>query len=135
MERYRLDKSNDLPGWWVITDLKHLVVVRFKEHEFNETQQVTLLDDSPFVGRADCADELATIMRELGDYVFRHCYSIAFPMPVYEIKEEGDKQFIVRNKFPKFTLEVQDDCTPKQLSDAIRKCSEYLRKRYGREEE
>ena len=79
MKRYRLDKSDDLPGWWVITDLKNLIVVRFKEHEFNETQQVTLLDDSPFVGRTDCADELATIMRELGDYVFRHCYSIALP--------------------------------------------------------
>lgn len=128
-----MDKSDDLPGWWVITDLRHLIVVRFKEHEFNETQQVTLLDDSPFIGRTDCANELAHIMGELGDYVLHNCYSIAFPTPVYEIKEEGDKQFIVRNKFPKFTVEVQDDCTLKQLSDAIHKCSEYLKKRcHGR---
>ncbi len=78
-ERFRLEKSKDLPGWWVITDLRHLIVTRFKEHEFNETQQVTLLDDSPFVGRTDCANELAHIMGELGDYVLHNCYSIAFP--------------------------------------------------------
>ena len=30
-------KESETPGWWVVTDTDNLVVIRFKEHEFNET--------------------------------------------------------------------------------------------------
>lgn len=39
MRRFILEKSQDLPGWWVLTDAENLVVLKFKEHEFNESQQ------------------------------------------------------------------------------------------------
>ena len=42
--KYTIQESKE-PGWWVVTDTENLVVVKFKEHEYNETQQTTMLED------------------------------------------------------------------------------------------
>lgn len=76
--RFKLEKSQD-PGWWVLTDTENLIVCKFKEHEFNESQRISILKDSMFVDRTDCAGKLAHIMMEIGDYMFSHWYSIALP--------------------------------------------------------
>ena len=56
-------KESETPGWWVVTDTDNLVVIRFKEHEFNETQEVTLLEESAVSPMA-----IPRIMREMGDW-------------------------------------------------------------------
>ena len=136
MNRFRLEKSSELPDWWVLTDTDNLVVIRFKEHEYNETQKVTVLEDSELLKRPNCAKELAQIMAEMGDYMFLHWYSIAMPTPVFELRldDEQDRLLLIRNKFPKFTVEIQDSASSKQLSDALKAAGEFIKKRseYGR---
>lgn len=137
MRRFILEKSQDLPGWWVLTDAENLVVLKFKEHEFNESQQVTFIDDDQSVIEKLGAQGIAQILREMGDYMFTHWYSIALPTPVFEFRQddENDRMLLIRNKFPKFTLEIQDDCDLKQLSDALKAAGEFVMKfksQYGR---
>lgn len=137
MERFRLEKSQDLPGWWVLTDTENLVVLKFKEHEFNESQQVTFIDDNQSVIEKLGTQGIVQILREMGDYMFTHWYSIALPTPVFEFRQddENDRMFLIRNKFPKFTLEIQNDCDLKQLSDALKAAGEFVMKfknQYGR---
>lgn len=137
MKRFRLEKSQDLPGWWVLTDTENLVVLKFKEHEFNESQQVAFIDDDQSVIEKLGTQGIAQILREMGDYMFTHWYSIALPTPVFEFRQddENDRVLLIRNKFPKFTLEIQDDCDLKQLSDALKAAGEFVMKfknQYGR---
>lgn len=130
--RFKLEKSQDLPGWWVLTDTDNLIVIKFKEHEYNETQRISILEESKFVGNENCANEIAHIMSEMGDYMFYHWYSIALPTPVFEFRkdEEKDRLLLIRNKFPKLIIEIQDDCNFNQLSDALRAGSQFT-KRYN----
>ena len=130
MNRFKLEKSQEQPDWWVLTDTMNLIVVRFEEHKFNETQKVSILEESKFLNMDNCALELAHIMTEIGDYMFSHWYSIVFPTPVFEFRQddENDRFLLIRNKFPKFTLELQDNCDLKQLSKALAAGSEYVSK-------
>lgn len=137
MKRFRLEKSQDLPGWWVLTDTENLVVLKFKEHEYNESQKITFLNEDKFVIEKLGAQGIAQILREMGNYMFTHWYSIALPTPVFEFRkdDENDRMLLIRNKFPKFTLEIQDDCDLKQLSDALKAAGEFVMKfksQYGR---
>ena len=134
MNRFKLEKSKEQPGWWVLTDTKNLVVIKFEEHKYNETQKVYLLKESEMISSPDIETKLARIMREMGEYMSTHWYSIAMPTPVYELRqdEETDRLLLLRNKHPRFTLEVEDGCTHKQLADALRKASEFLRKKAER---
>lgn len=122
MDRFRLEKSTHQPGWWVLHDTENGVIIKFKEHEFNETQEVTLTDP------CDEPKWLAQLMSEIGDWLFSHAYSIAMPTPVFEFREFNDKSLILRNKHPRFTLNIEDECTTKQLADALRSASEFVRK-------
>ena len=135
--KFRLEKSKNQGGWYVLTDTETLVVIRFKEHEFNETQEVTFLENEDAVIRRLGARGIARVLREMGDYMFTHWYSIALPTPVFEFRQddENDRMLLIRNKFPKFTLEIQDDCDLKQLSDAQKAAGEFVMKfksQYGR---
>ncbi len=134
MNRFKLEKSKEQPGWWVLTDTENLVVIKFEEHKYNETQKVYLLKESEMISSPDIETKLARIMREMSEYMYTHWYSIAMPTPVYELRqdEETDRLLLLRNKHPRFTLEVEDGCTHKQLADALRKASEFLRKKAER---
>lgn len=129
--RFKLEKSQDLPGWWVLTDTENLIVCKFKEHEYNETQKISVLEEETLLQRMqNPAAEIPKIMSEMGDYMFSHWYSIALPTPAFEFREddENDRLLLIRNKFPKLTIEVQDDCNLKQLSDALEASSEFVAK-------
>ena len=59
------------------------------------------------------------------------------PTPVFELREddENDRMLLIRNKFPKLTIEINDDCDLKQLSDALKAAGEFVfkyRNQYGR---
>lgn len=43
MGRYLIEKSKIDKGWYVLTDLKNLVVIKFKEGDFLKTRNVTCL--------------------------------------------------------------------------------------------
>lgn len=129
--RYILQPSQDLPNWWVLTDVIEGVVIRFEEHRFDETQRVTLLDESHLQHNPDCANKVAHILREMTDYLIRDHYFIAMPMPAFSLVEEDGKQFIVRNKPPRFRMEILDETNNYRLATALKKCAEWLTK--GRE--
>lgn len=40
-----LQKSNERPGWWILSDRDNLIVIRFKEKQYNETKEVVFLID------------------------------------------------------------------------------------------
>lgn len=134
--RFKLEKSKEKEGWYVLTDTETLVVIKFKKHEFNETQNITHLDNDQEVIRKLGPQGIARVLREMGDYMFTHWYSIAMPTPVFEFREddENGRTLLLRNKFPKLTIEINDDCDLKQLSDALKAAGEFVAKykeRYG----
>lgn len=45
MERFILQPSQEQENWWVLTDTENQIVVRFEDKRFNQTQQVTMLED------------------------------------------------------------------------------------------
>lgn len=113
-----------------MTDIDNLIVIKFKEHEFNETQRITVLEESMFVNRTDCANELAHIASEMGNYMLTHYYSIALPVPVFEFRQDDEKErlLLIRNKFPRIVVEINDDCNLQQLSKALSSAAEFVNK-------
>jgi hypothetical protein len=59
MEKYKIEPSQSKPNHWVVTDVENLIVVFFENHKFNETQEVTLLENYHLT-----ATNAARIMRE-----------------------------------------------------------------------
>lgn len=137
MNRFRLEKSRDLLGWWVLTDTENLVVLKFKEHEYNDSQQVTFIDEDKSIMEKLGTQGIVRILREMGEYMFTHWYSIALPTPVFEFRKDdkNDQMLLICNKFPKFTVTLNDDYDLKQLSDSLKAASEFVIKyknKYGR---
>ncbi len=137
MSRYKVERSQELPGWWVVTDVENGIVCRFEEHRHNETQKVTILDEERFLSGCsseEASDRLAKVMREMGDYIATRHYCKAMPIPVYEFRvdDEQGKQFIIRHKSPIFTIELQDDCTADELSEALKGVASFVNEMGGR---
>lgn len=66
--KFVLQKSSQKPDYWVVTDTRHGIVIVFREHQFNETQKVTILDDE----QAQCSPvHLARHMRHIADWLLR----------------------------------------------------------------
>lgn len=65
--RFILQHSDNLPDGWVLTDTENGVVITFKEHHFNDSQNITWLNGTP-------SDYLvvARIMREIGDWLAKY---------------------------------------------------------------
>lgn len=76
MERFILQPSKN-KEWWVATDTKHNIVVKFKDHEYNDTQEVTLLDGDTFKTEEE-ALRYATYMREIADWLRDNHYDKVF---------------------------------------------------------
>lgn len=135
MKRYLLQQSRDLPNWWVLTDLAEGAVIRFEEHRFNEAiQRISALDKAGLLHDPDCANRIAHILQQMADWMYRCHYSVAMPTPTYELQEDedADKLYIIRNKPPRFRIEILDDADRDHLTSALRKCSEWLSKGQGR---
>lgn len=75
--KYLLQKSNEDPLWWVLTDTEEGVVCRFKEGEYNDSQKFTLLgEDSEY----DLAN-LPSILAGMSDWLRENHYEIVFSSP------------------------------------------------------
>lgn len=66
-ERFILQPSAD-KGWWVATDAKHQIVVKFQQGKFNETQQVTHLRKDIEMSFAEMMS-IPRYLRELADWL------------------------------------------------------------------
>lgn len=114
----------------MLTDKDNGIVCRFKEHQFNETQKMTFLED---VKQLDVTD-IARLMREMGDWLAQHHYNIAMPTVAFCIQKTDDDtvQYLERGKYPRFRVIIDDECTAHELANALHKASEYLHKRSGK---
>lgn len=124
MSKYILQKSTQ-PNKWVLTDTTNKIVVTFEDGAFNSTQKVTMLDDTRLT-----ANELAKVMREMGEWVVKYHGSKCFNTPYgIEYSEDDAKMYLYRRKSPKWRLEIQDNVDKKNLADSLRKAAEWLTKR------
>ena len=122
--KYLIQKSSTKPNGWVLTDKENGVVVTFEDGDFNDTQKVTPLEDVNHT-----PEELARIMRELGEWAARHHGSKCFSRPYgIEYSEDDTKMYLYRRKFPKWRLEIMDNVYKKQLAGSLRKAAEWLAK-------
>lgn len=130
-KRFIIQESQDLPGWWVLTDIENEIVVKFKDKDFNGTQKVTPLnDDSVILAKAGGAQGFARVMREIGDYMARHHGDIAFKQPYgWKYSEDDEELIFYRNKSPKWELRILSDTDKETLATSLRKAAEYLTKR------
>ena len=136
MNKYILEKSKDLPGWWVLTDIENEIVVRFKDKDFNGTQKVTPLnDDSATLAKVGGAEGLARVMREMGDWVAAHHGSKCFSCPYgYERSEDDMHLFLYRNKPPRWRLEIPFDFDEMKLANSLTKAGVWMKNaKYRRE--
>lgn len=125
MSKYIIQKSGTLPNGWVLTDKENGIVVTFEDGEFNETQKVTPLEDV-----SHTSQELARIMRELGEWVVRHHGSKCFKHPYgIEYSEDDSTCFLYRRKSPRWRLEIQDNVDKNNLASSLKKAAEWLTKR------
>lgn len=70
MDKHVIQPSGTLPNSWVLTDVENKVVIRFKQGAYNETQEVTFLEDSAALTHTPL--ELARILREMGEWVYKN---------------------------------------------------------------
>ena len=77
MPKYLLQKSDKRPLCWVLTDTENQIVCHFIEGQFNETQQITLLEDA----NQRMVMEMPRIMREMADWLTKNHYELVFTSP------------------------------------------------------
>lgn len=75
MDRFIIQHSQTQPDGWVCTDKENGLVCRFTEHQFNETQHFTFLED---IKHPD-AQAIARIAREMADWLRANHYEKAMP--------------------------------------------------------
>ena len=63
-DRFKLSQSNDKMGW-VLADKDNLIVIKWINKRFNDTQEVVTLDDFD----PEKFQRLARFMREMGDWL------------------------------------------------------------------
>ena len=125
MNRYIIQQSSTQPNKWVLTDKCNGIVVTFEEGAFNSTQKVTMLDDTRLT-----ANELAKVMREMGEWVVKYHSSKCFNSPYgIEYSEDDTKMYLYRRKSPKWRLEIQENIDKKNLANSLRKAAEWITKR------
>lgn len=133
MSKYQLEPSTQRPGYWVLADTENEIVILFEEHNFNETQEITLLDEKKLFG--SCGDEepatfIARLLREMSEWAAQRHPDIVFPLSTFMVGKNDDGQItIIRTKYPRFSMTVEDSCDAHELAKAANKLSEYLRKR------
>lgn len=126
MNKYLLQPSSTHPGYWVLTDTEHGIVLTFEDGRFNDTQKVTVLDDMP----NPSPEALARIMSEMADWVARHHGSKCFRQPYgFEYGEDNDTLYLYRRKHPRWRMKIEDRIDATHLAGTLRKAAEFLTKR------
>lgn len=128
--KYLIQQSSTQPNGWVITDTENLVVVRFEDGKFNDTQKVSILDDSRLkdLPASEIAEKCAKIMQELGTWAARHHGSKLFDQPHgFEYDEDSERLYLYRRKHPRLRIEILDNNVKgKDLKDALKSMAAFL---------
>lgn len=66
MNKYMIQQSTH-PNKWVLTDTENGVVITFEQGKFNDTQKITMLENTN-----KAAEELAAILKEMGEWAVEH---------------------------------------------------------------
>lgn len=77
--RFVVEPSSSRDEWWVVTDTQELIVCQFHSREFNDTQQITLLEDIRADNAGDAAQHLSRVLREMADYLLINYPDIITP--------------------------------------------------------
>ena len=125
MSRYSFQIHSGKPGWYTVTDKERNFHVEFEAHRFNETLKTVFPEPVQYD-----AQEIATMLCEMGDWLYLHHYSEVFPAPVYELRlsEDDTELHIIRHKEPKMDARFETDDIDK-IAKALAKASEFVRKR------
>ena len=125
MKKFIIQKSSTQPNGWVLTDTVNKVVITFEDGLFNESQKVTLLEDS-----SATAENLAHIVGAMREWVARHHGSKCFHKTYgYETSEDESKMYLYRRKLPRWRFELQEEkVTAENLASSLRKAAEFLTK-------
>lgn len=128
--RFKLTPSSEHPGWWVLADTENNIVIRWQEHHFNDTQKVSVLNDTEITDHT--ATELARILREMGDYIARHHGGIAFDTPFgLEYSEDEQELYLCRYKHPRWRMQIQEEQVWNiDLANSLKKAAEFLIKKH-----
>ena len=62
-DRFVLQRATN-PGWWVVGDPEGMLVIKFKEHDFNGTRKITYLKDTSSNALAE-----ARVLREIPEWL------------------------------------------------------------------
>lgn len=128
--KYLIQQSSTQPNGWVLTDTENLVVVRFEDGKFNDTQKVSILDDSRLkdLPASEIAEKCAKIMQELGTWAARHHGSKLFSMPFgIEYSEDNTHLYLYRRKYPRLRVKIEDSQVQgKELKDALKAMAAFL---------
>lgn len=126
MKKFIIQKSSTRPDGWVLTDTENKVVITFEDGLFNESQKVTLLEDS-----SATAEELAHIVGAMGEWAARHHGSKCFRKTYgYEVSEDDTKRYLYRRRYPRWRMEIEEKrVTAESLATSLRKAAEFLIKR------
>lgn len=121
MKRFELKK--EIGDTWTLTDTVSGISLRFKEHELNETQQVSIPESFP-------ADPVraSRIMQAMGEYMFTYHYSIAFPVPKFEIRpdEETGRLTVIRHTPPRFKIIFEDECDLRKAVQKVKAAAAFM---------
>ena len=63
VDRFVLQRASN-PNWWVVGDPEGMLVIKFKEHDFNGTRKITYLNDTP-----SSASAKARVLREIPEWL------------------------------------------------------------------
>lgn len=96
--RFLLQKSENLPNWWVLTDKENMIVVRWEQGKYNESQKFSPLDDADLFAKFghNAAYEIARIAAEIADYLRNFHYDKVFELSPRQLL--GAKIMTLRNE-------------------------------------
>ena len=121
----RFELKNEAGDTWTLVDTVSGISLRFKEHELNETQQVSIPESFP-------ADPVraSRIIQAMGEYMFTYHYSIAFPVPKFEIKpdEETGKLTVIRHTPPRFKIIFEDECDLRKAVQKVKAAAAFMQR-------
>lgn len=123
MSRFIIKKSTKHPNHWVLTDTLNGCIIIFEDGLYNETQEITLLEDD-----TSCKD-LSLVMREIGEWAVRYHSSKCFQKPPYGFEyDEKENLYLYRRNAPRWRLLIEDGACPRALAASLRKAAEFLTK-------
>lgn len=93
----------------IATDTDNAIVLKFRAHAYNTTQEVHVIDESDFAG-VDGALRLATCLRELSEWLYQEHREILFPD-----KEQARRWLGERIK----RLRTEQGFTQEQLAERV----------------